>query len=280
MTRIVSAAVLMFAAAVAASPAGAQLAPPELRNSQVETAYVEPRDPAFRPIHERLKKRLVLEQLQQFLAPLRLPAKLKVTIEQCGAQFVPYRPGGPVTICYEYIDQIERLAPGGSVFLGTAWITTRDDALVGAVVLTVLHEVAHAVFDMLKVPVWGRESDAADKVSAFIMLQFGKEVAWRTMTGVAWFLNQSTSAPVNYSEARPAAAQRFYNILCIAYGSDKKTFGFLSPKASGATVYLPQGRAEGCEEEYAKLKFAFDKTIAPSIDPELLRKVQAAEWLK
>ena len=51
--------------------ARAQSAAPELRNSQVETAYVEPKDPAFRPIYDRLKKRQVLEQLQQFLAPLR-----------------------------------------------------------------------------------------------------------------------------------------------------------------------------------------------------------------
>jgi putative metallopeptidase DUF4344 len=281
MKCIVSAAAVVFAVACSAPvTARAQSAAPELRNSQVETAYVEPKDAAFRPIYDRLKKRRVLEQLEQFLAPLRLPAKLKVTIDQCGAQLAPYQPGGPVTICYEYIDQIERLAPGGAVFLGSAWITTRDDALVGAVTLTVLHEVAHAVFDVLQVPVWGREADAADKVAGFIMLQFGKEVAWRTMTGVAWFLNQSTGGPVNFSEPRSAAAQRFYNILCIAYGSDKKTFGFLSPKASGQTVYLPPGRAEWCEEEFTKLKFAFEHTIAPSIDPELLKRVQAAEWLK
>jgi hypothetical protein len=273
------AAILVSAAISLAVPAFAQQGP-SLQNSRVETSYVEPKDPDFRPILDRLKQRRVLEQLQQFLAPLRLPATLKVSIEQCGAPFVPYRPGEPVRICYEYIKDIERLAPGGAVFLGSSWITTRDDALVGAVVLTVLHEVAHAIFDMLQIPVWGRESDAADKVSAFIMLQFGKEVAWRTITGVAWFLNQSTSTRVNFSDARSAAAARFYNILCVAYGSDTKTFGFLSPKAAGSTVYLPPGRAEYCPYEYEQLKMSFTKTIAPHIDPDLLKKVQATEWLK
>ncbi len=274
-----SVAVTVFATISLALPALAQPAPPP-QTSRVETSYVEPKDPDFRPIHERLKQRRVLEQLQQFLAPLRLPATLKVSIEQCGAPFVPYRPGEPVRICYEYIEDIERLAPGGAVFMGSSWITTRDDALVGAVVLTVLHEVAHAIFDMLQIPVWGRESDAADKVSAFIMLQFGKEVAWRTITGVAWFLNQSTSTRVNFSDVRSAAAARFYNILCVAYGSDTKTFGFLSPKSAGPTVYLPPGRAETCEYEHEQLRMSFNQTIAPHIDPDLLKKVQATEWLK
>jgi hypothetical protein len=284
MKCVVSTA-LAFASAATCSaatitPAAAQ-GSPELRNSQVETSYVEPKDPAFRPVYERLKKRQVLEQLQLFLAPLRLPRKLQVKIDQCSAPVTDYSPGGAVTICYEYIDQIEKLAPGGAVLVGSAWITTRDDALVGAVAVTVLHEVAHAVFDVLNVPVWGREDDAADKVAGFIVLQFGKEVAWRTITGVAWFLSQAfDSGRVNYADTRSAAPQRFYNILCIAYGSDTKTFGFLSPKSSGQTVYLPAGRAENCEGEYAQLKFAFDKTIMPNVDSDLLKKVQAMEWLK
>jgi hypothetical protein len=281
--KCVMSAALAFAVtcSAAAMTSAAAQGSPELRNSQIETAYVEPKDPAFQPVYQRLKKRQVLEQLQLFLAPLRLPRKLQVKIDQCGTPVSDYKPGGAVTICYEYIDQIEKLAPGGAVLVGSAWITTRDDALVGAVAITVLHEVAHAVFDILNVPVWGREDDAADKVAGFIVLQFGKEVAWRTITGVAWFLSQaSDNGRVNYADIRSAAAQRFYNILCIAYGSDTKTFGFLSPSASGQTVYLPAGRAGNCEGEYAQLKFAFDQTIMPNVDPDLLKKVQAMEWLK
>jgi hypothetical protein len=38
-----------------------------------------------------------------------------------------------------------------------------------------LHETGHAVFDLLEVPVLGREEDAADLFSAYIMLHFGKD---------------------------------------------------------------------------------------------------------
>jgi hypothetical protein len=38
------------------------------------------------------------------------------------------------------------------------------DALVGPLLDTCLHEFAHAIFEMLRVPVLGREEDAADQV--------------------------------------------------------------------------------------------------------------------
>ena len=165
MRCIVSAAALVFAVTwTAMVPASAQitttdrpgagqqqpttLSPSALApNPQVEIGYGEPRDARFRPIYDKLKKRQVLEQLRGFLSPLRLPRKLTVRVDQCGSPGVHYKPGGPVTICYEYIDALERAAPdvrlriGGTVF-------TKDDALVGAFVHVVLHETARAVFEL------------------------------------------------------------------------------------------------------------------------------------
>ena len=40
------------------------------------------------------------------MAPLKLPHRLTVQTGECGATYVPYA-YGPVTICYEYLDQIE-----------------------------------------------------------------------------------------------------------------------------------------------------------------------------
>ena len=80
-------------------------------NSQVDVRYVEPQDPQFAPIRERLMRRQALEQLRLFLSPLRLPRKLLVQLDQCNAERQPYQPGGPVTICYEYIAKIDRTAP-------------------------------------------------------------------------------------------------------------------------------------------------------------------------
>src|SRR5687768_13820156 len=73
----------------APTTAPAQPPPPEWGNSQVEIAYREPKDAQFAPIRERLMRRQVLEQLQLFLSPLKLPRKLMVQLDQCGAERRP-----------------------------------------------------------------------------------------------------------------------------------------------------------------------------------------------
>src|SRR5258707_11175900 len=152
----------VIALAVQATPAAAQI-PADLKNDQIEINYVQPKNAAFRPIYDKLKQRQVLEQLRAFMAPLSLTRKLPVKIEECGKPSSRYEPGGAVTICYEYIAEIERLAPKEKTELGV----TREVAVAGAFVQSILHETALAVFDILQIPVWGREEDAADKLSGF-----------------------------------------------------------------------------------------------------------------
>src|SRR5262249_51829900 len=52
----------------------------------VHIMYVEPTNSAFRPIYDRLKKRELLEQFKQFMAPLRLPSPLLVSLEGCNGK--------------------------------------------------------------------------------------------------------------------------------------------------------------------------------------------------
>jgi hypothetical protein len=52
-----------------------------------------------------------------------------------------------------------------------------------------------------------------------------------------------------------------YNLLCIAYGSDKELFAEVVEKR-----YLPEERAEICEAEYRQLDFAYRTLISPYVD--------------
>ncbi len=253
-------------AAAANEPATPSWGPP---NPQIDVVYVEPKNPAFQPLYGKLKARQVLEALQSFLAPLRLSRKLLVKIDQCGASRVHYRPGGPATICYEYIANLEEAAPDVKLQLG-GQVFTRDDALVGSFVHVALHEVARAAFDILAIPVWGREEHAADRVSGFLMFQFGEKVAYRTLVGTSWFLSQSAvlrtvPPPGDFSYTRGLdgeTLQRFYNAVCIALGGDEAKFAFLKKS-------LPEGRANNCRWEFL-----------PHVDRDLLKKVQATDWLQ
>ncbi len=241
-------------------------------NSQVEIAYQEAQDPQFNAIRERLMKRQVLEQLRLFLSPLRLPRKLLVQTAQCNAERQPYQPGGPVTICYEYVAKVDQIAPRNP----PAGSLPRELMIVGAFVQTVLQQVSVAVFDILELPVWGREEDAADQVAAFIMVSFGKEVALKVLIGAAWFFDASdrTWTGSDFASAQSPEAQRFFNYLCIAFGADQSTFKFLLDQNM-----LPVRRAQRCGNEFHALRFSFLKTIMPHVDQNLLKKVQGAGWL-
>jgi putative metallopeptidase DUF4344 len=261
-------------------PSGSETTPPaapaaptaDWGNSQVEVAYNEPQDPQFRPIRDRLMRRQVLEQLRVFLSPLRLPRKLLVQIDQCNAERRPYQSGGPVTICYEYIAKVDRTAPRNQPADGLP----REMMIAGAFVQAVLHEVAIATFDILEIPVWGREADAADKLAGFIMVQFGKDVALKVMIGAAWFFDASERQwnESDFASEQSPEAQRFFNYLCIAYGADPASFKFLIDQN-----LLPVRRAQRCTNEFYALRFAFAKEILPHVDVSLLKRVQSASWL-
>jgi Putative metallopeptidase len=261
---------------------GPQL-PPDLQNPQIEISYIAPRAPDLQPVHDRLKQRKVLEQLKAFLAPLRLDRKIEVNTAECGAKEVHYKPGGPVTLCYEYLQLIDRLAAGLPPTLqrqiGNRTFN-RDDAIAGAFAHYALHEVSRAVFDIQQIPVWGREEFAADLVAGYIILHFGDSIAYKGFIGASWLLSQSgvviTGIPggdfFTVRAAEIEALQRFANTLCIAIGGKPEVFAFLRKS-------LPEARARWCRDEYLQLERSFNAVIMPLINRDVLKRVQAIEWL-
>jgi len=65
---------------------------------------------------------------------------------------------------------------------------------------------------------------------------------------------------VIFSDEHGTSAQRLYNLLCLAYGSDKEQFADVVQKG-----YLPEERAEICEDEYRQVDYAYRTLIAPHV---------------
>jgi hypothetical protein len=246
------------------------------RSSQVSVSYVAPRDPAHQPIYEHLKELRFLEKLQEFLSPFQLPRILLVKVEGCDGRPDASYENDTIVVCYEYIDQLWGTIPLETTPAGL----TPVDALVGPLFDTCLHEFAHAMFDMLRVPVLGREEDAADQVSAYIMLNLGKLEARRLIGGTAYAykteFEAATAPPAvkQFADAHGAPAQRFYNLLCIAYGADAQLFGDMVEEA-----HLPKERADGCKDEYRQVARAYEKLIGPHIDHAVAKELFDKSWL-
>ena len=101
-----------------------------------------------------------------------------------------------------------------------------------------LHEAGHATFAALRIPIFGREEDAADLFSAYIMLKFDREEARRLILGSAYQYKGDLSSPTvmveqqKFADEHGTPAQRFFNLLCVAYGADPKYLQTLLKRAS------------------------------------------------
>jgi hypothetical protein len=105
------------------------------------------------------------------------------------------------------------------------------------------------------------------------MLRHDKQRARRLILGSAYQYKMDVKEPAKamattaFADEHGLPAQRFFNVLCIAYGQDPKLFADVVDKG-----YLPKDRAERCEDEYRQVEFAFNKLIGPHIDRTLARK--------
>jgi hypothetical protein len=240
---------------------------------QIRGQYAVPKDPKHQAIQAVLRERRVLERLRELLSPLRLPRILTLKVDNCDGVANAFYEDDAVTVCYEYLDFVLQSAPKQETPGGL----TPGDALVGPTVDVFLHEVGHAAFDMLQIPVFGREEDAADMFSAYILLRFAPADAQRLIRGVAYLgareameAQQQAAGIKTFADSHGLPAQRYFNVLCMAYGFDEKAYADAVTRGK-----LPTERAEGCADEYAMLDRAFKALVMPYVDQRRLRQVRA-----
>jgi len=259
---------------------------PELKNSNVVTRYTGWK---YQALYERVKKRAVLEEISEFLSPLKLKKKLIFETTSCGVVNAFYDPTDQtVHLCYEMLDWIENVAAVSPDKLkqspdapprGLLPGVTRAEAIVGAIGGVALHETGHAVFDIQQIPRLGREEDAADMVAGFVMLQFGSEVARVMIKGMFnvthnWQAETPNISVALLADSHSLALQRGFAILCLAYGKEPDTFKDL------AQAWLPPARQPSCAREYRQAENAFRKTILPYVDQAQMKKVRQMQILR
>ena len=248
---------------------------------RVSIEYAVPTNSEFQELYGLLKNRRALEKIQEIVGPFRFSEQLTIKTAECGAvnsyyQRIDFKP--TVTICYEFLKHVLDSLPNETTPAGV----TPDDATVGQFLWVTLHEVGHATFDIFGVPIFGREEDAADNFATYIMLHFRGEQARRLIGGAAWawraYLGDYRRNPVvqmrlaAFSSDHGQPQERFYNLLCLAFGANKVEF-------ADAESFLPPTRAPSCSYEYKTLARAFHKEIIPHIDQDMAKRVLSTNWL-
>jgi len=268
--------VLFYAACLLLLVMPAKVALADAQSRRIGIEYEPPKNPEHQHIYEMLKERRVLERLQEIFSPFQLPIELTFKTAGCDGVSNAWYSRPTVTICYEYLAEIQRDMPKETTPAGV----TPADAVLGQFFYAIAHEVGHAMFDLLNVPVFGHQEDAADQFAGYIILQFGKDDARRLILGAAhsynkYVKNPTVTAPLTaFSDEHGPPAQRYYNLLCLAYGADPVLFGDVVDKN-----YLPKERAKLCRSQYGELNYAFHQLISPHLDRQLAKQVMDKSWL-
>ena len=250
----------------------------EHHQGSIQISYEAPKDPALQRTYQTAKASNALEMLRLVFVSFRLPEDLYIKTVGCdgipNAYFSRVDDRPTIRICYEYLQSLESNLPKTPTPEG---ITPRD-ALMGQLLFAAAHEFGHAAFSVYNIPVLGRQEDAADQFATYFLLQFGGERAHRLIRGAAYAyseykLARRVTLPLTtLSSDHGTPRQRFYNLVCMAYGYDPKMFG------SMVEGYLPEARAKVCQYEYSDVAYAMKKLITPNVDEGLAEKVVAIRW--
>jgi hypothetical protein len=271
----IAAAMAILAAAALTVPTLRAFA--ENQEGSIQIEYEVPKDQAMKDAYDMATGAKGLEMMQVIFGSFRLPENLYMKAVNCdgkpNAYFFRENDKPTIRICYEYLKSVYEMIPKEP----TAEGLTPREAFTGQLLFTVAHEFGHAVFDIYNLPVLGRQEDAADQFATHFLLHFGGDLAQRLIWGAAYSYNgfiknlkdkPKVTVPITaFASDHGAPEQRFFNLVCIAYGYDAKIFAAVVDKG-----YLPEPRAKVCEFEYSNLSYAITKLVGPHIDQDKAEK--------
>ncbi|SDD44465.1 DUF4344 domain-containing metallopeptidase [Aquimonas voraii] len=221
---------------------------------QVQPPQVESR--VLRAEAERLGRMALLENAVAALnAQLRLPRNVSVRLVECGESNAYYDPEAyEIQMCLELMEDMAGVLDGQ--FEDES---VESDALTGAWMGTLLHEVGHALVHVLDLPITGREEDVVDQLSAWMLISAGDADA---VLGYAatYYTESGEVGAADFAGVHALNEQRYFNLLCWAYGSDPEAAEELT-----ASWELPSERAELCADEYAQMDRAWSRLLGPHL---------------
>lgn len=176
---------------------------------------------------------------------LRLPKPLSIIF---GGEDGPlYDPQiNKILVPYTFIDEVK------SRFVTAKYSetgVTPDEATNDALMHTLFHELGHALIEMYKLPVVGKEEDAVDSLANVLLIEFYDEGQETVLSAADLFDLESgdrdTLEEEDYWDEHSLDEQRYYSALCHVYGSDPEKYASVIDDAE-----ISDERADLCIEEY------------------------------
>jgi hypothetical protein len=228
-----------------------------------KVVYTPTNNPKYAEANESLRQSGSLEVIADELnAALAIPEDVTITFKECGepnAYWSP--PTRSINMCYELLEYFTQN------FKGNAKSEEELEKMVAdATTFTFFHELGHGLVDILQLPATGKEEDAVDQLSTFVLITTDQREGGQTvLNGAQWFWNnfQNTRESgagiekLNWADEHSMDGARAFNIMCWTYGSDPQRYTGL------VNAPLPEARAVRCPSEYNKLSRAWLNLLKP-----------------
>lgn len=190
---------------------------------------------------------------------LALPRDVYLNFDKCGEANAFYNSDTTeVTICYELEEQFQDEFK--SITKDQAKI---DDMVSDTIMQAFFHELGHCLIDVLDLPATGREEDAVDQLATILILDGSPEGRRSAINAALEFDIASRDTDPNdmaYWDEHSFSKTRFYDMLCLVYGSDPKNMRtIVGPDG------LPEERAVRCTSEYQRAERAWLRLLEPYI---------------
>lgn len=233
-------------------------------------SYAQVKDADYRELRDAFKEEGFLEEVVKGLNDtFRVPRDVEVTLRECGEANAYYEPDGRrISLCYELVAYY-----AGYFYDGAE--TEEDEevaaeAVAGATLFTLYHELGHALIDVWDLPITGREEDAVDQLATIILLEGGEDGETAALNGAAAFWGDEEESEegeeegeLSFWDEHSLGEQRFYNIVCWSYGSNPE--GLSDLVGDGEDDWLPEQRAGQCPGEFARMSKAWDTLLSPYV---------------
>ncbi|MGI8669072.1 MAG: DUF4344 domain-containing metallopeptidase [Aridibacter sp.] len=216
-------------------------------------------DPRYESLDRSLKESKVLEKAADKLnRSLSLPHDITLQTKDCGQVNAFYDPQDKsITFCYELMEHFFQLyrSDGDSV-------DEANKRMNEAVTFIFLHELGHALIDSYDLPITANQEDAADRCSSYICIEeLGEDGVQAILSAADAFAIESKDRTPNQrsmADEHLLQEQRFFNSLCMVYGSNQGKYSYIVEKG-----YLPKERAVRCPSEYDQTARAWVKLLEP-----------------
>jgi hypothetical protein len=213
----------------------------------------------YNEIDAQIKKDKTLEKAaDQLNRSLILPNDIYLRTKDCGEKNAFYNPNDQsITMCYELMEHFYSLYRESGDTDDAAY-----ESMFDAVRFVFLHEMGHALIDTYKLPITANEEDAADRCSSFICIEeLGDGGVKSILAAADAFRLESksrTASERDLADEHLLQEQRFFNSLCMVYGSNSTKYSYIVEKG-----YLPEARAVRCPSEYERTAQSWSTLLAP-----------------